>query len=102
MPRQGILYAQEDKDMRAAQAGLAERITRWVKRENLPETAIPAFSLYRFEAPTEPMTAMHEASICLVAQGTTAVNRVYHLDRGYESIEKKFAALGAAIRRLPA
>jgi UDP-N-acetylglucosamine 1-carboxyvinyltransferase len=37
----------------------------------------------------------------LVAQGTTAVNRVYHLDRGYESIEKKFAALGAAIRRLP-
>lgn len=36
----------------------------------------------------------------LVAQGTTEVNRVYHLDRGYEAIEHKFARLGAAIRRV--
>lgn len=36
----------------------------------------------------------------LVASGATEVNRVYHLDRGYESIEKKFEALGAAIRRV--
>jgi UDP-N-acetylglucosamine 1-carboxyvinyltransferase len=36
----------------------------------------------------------------LVAQGQTEVNRVYHLDRGYEAIEKKFAALGAAIERV--
>ncbi|MGB5751217.1 MAG: UDP-N-acetylglucosamine 1-carboxyvinyltransferase [Desulfobacterales bacterium] len=35
----------------------------------------------------------------LVAEGTTEVNRVYHLDRGYQSLEKKFAALGAAIQR---
>ncbi len=35
----------------------------------------------------------------LAAKGTTEVNRVYHLDRGYESIEKKFASLGAAIKR---
>ncbi len=35
----------------------------------------------------------------LAARGTTEVHRVYHLDRGYEAIEKKFAALGAAIRR---
>jgi len=35
----------------------------------------------------------------LVAEGATQVNRVYHLDRGYQSIEKKFAALGAAIQR---
>jgi UDP-N-acetylglucosamine 1-carboxyvinyltransferase len=35
----------------------------------------------------------------LVAKGTTEINRVYHLDRGYQSIEKKFAALGACIRR---
>ena len=35
----------------------------------------------------------------LVAEGITEVNRVYHLDRGYESIEKKFAGLGAEIRR---
>lgn len=36
----------------------------------------------------------------LVAKGTTEVHRVYHLDRGYETIEKKFAALGAAVKRM--
>jgi UDP-N-acetylglucosamine 1-carboxyvinyltransferase len=36
----------------------------------------------------------------LVADGTTEINRVYHLDRGYEGIEKKFAGLGADIQRV--
>ena len=36
----------------------------------------------------------------LVAHGKTEVNRVYHLDRGYQSIEKKFSALNASIRRV--
>jgi len=36
----------------------------------------------------------------LVARGKTEVNRVYHLDRGYDAIEKKMAAIGAAIRRV--
>ncbi|MBI5577581.1 MAG: UDP-N-acetylglucosamine 1-carboxyvinyltransferase [Deltaproteobacteria bacterium] len=45
------------------------------------------------------------ASACLVLAGlvadnTTVVQRVYHLDRGYEDLEKKFAALGAAIKRV--
>lgn len=35
----------------------------------------------------------------LAAQGITTVNRVYHIDRGYESIEKKLSALGARIQR---
>lgn len=35
----------------------------------------------------------------LVAEGTTEVHRVYHLDRGYEKIEEKFSALGASIHR---
>jgi UDP-N-acetylglucosamine 1-carboxyvinyltransferase len=35
----------------------------------------------------------------LAAKGTTEVRRVYHLDRGYERIEAKLAALGARIRR---
>ena len=35
----------------------------------------------------------------LVAHGTTTVGRVYHLDRGYENIEQKLAALGAHIER---
>ncbi len=36
----------------------------------------------------------------LVAEGETEVNRVYHIDRGYESIEKKLSALGAKIKRV--
>jgi len=36
----------------------------------------------------------------LIAENTTVVNRVYHLDRGYQAIEKKFAALGATIERV--
>jgi UDP-N-acetylglucosamine 1-carboxyvinyltransferase len=37
----------------------------------------------------------------LAAQGETIVNRVYHLDRGYERVEEKLAAIGADIERLP-
>ena len=35
----------------------------------------------------------------LVAKGTTRVHRVYHIDRGYERIEEKLAAVGANIQR---
>ncbi len=37
----------------------------------------------------------------LAARGETIVNRVYHLDRGYERVEEKLAACGAAIERIP-
>jgi UDP-N-acetylglucosamine 1-carboxyvinyltransferase len=37
----------------------------------------------------------------LAAKGETIVNRVYHLDRGYERLEEKLAACGAAIERIP-
>lgn len=45
------------------------------------------------------------ASACLIlagliAENTTEVRRVYHLDRGYEAMELKFAKLGAAIKRV--
>jgi UDP-N-acetylglucosamine 1-carboxyvinyltransferase len=36
----------------------------------------------------------------LVAEGTTEVTRIYHLDRGYERLEKKLRALGAEVRRV--
>ena len=36
----------------------------------------------------------------LAAQGETTVNRVYHLDRGYERLEEKLAACGARIERI--
>lgn len=38
----------------------------------------------------------------LAAQGTTEISRVYHIDRGYETIEKKFSALGVDIQRVKA
>ena len=37
----------------------------------------------------------------LVAEGDTVVERIYHIDRGYECIEEKFSQLGAEIRRVP-
>jgi len=47
------------------------------------------------------------ASVCLVlaglaAEGETIVNRVYHLDRGFEQLEEKLRHVGADIERLPA
>jgi UDP-N-acetylglucosamine 1-carboxyvinyltransferase len=46
------------------------------------------------------------ASACLVlaglvAEGETVIDRIYHIDRGYESIEEKLAQCGAHIRRIP-
>ena len=53
----------------------------------------------------ELMATDLRASVSLVLAGLTAknktvINRIYHLDRGYEQIEKKLSACGAAIRRL--
>ena len=36
----------------------------------------------------------------LVAKGKTTIERIYHLDRGYEKLEDKFNALGANIKRI--
>ena len=36
----------------------------------------------------------------LAARGTTEVSRVYHLDRGYEGLERKLQSLGARIERV--
>ena len=37
----------------------------------------------------------------LVAEGATTVERIYHIDRGYECIEEKLTQLGARIQRVP-
>jgi UDP-N-acetylglucosamine 1-carboxyvinyltransferase len=41
------------------------------------------------------------ALAALVAEGETIIDRIYHIDRGYECIEEKLATLGARIRRIP-
>ena len=38
----------------------------------------------------------------LAAEGETVINRVYHLDRGYERVEEKLSACGADIERMAA
>ncbi len=53
----------------------------------------------------EVMATDLRASVSLVlaglaAEGETVINRVYHLDRGYERIEGKLAACGADIERI--
>lgn len=55
-------------------------------------------------APTMATDLRASASLVLAglaAQGETVVDRIYHIDRGYECIEEKLAQLGARIQRIP-
>ena len=56
-------------------------------------------------APAELMATDLRASVSLIlaaltARGKSIINRIYHLDRGYENIEKKLKKIGAKIRRV--
>ena len=56
-------------------------------------------------APAEVMATDLRASVSLIlaaltAKGKSVINRIYHLDRGYENIEKKLKLVGAKIRRI--
>jgi len=56
-------------------------------------------------APAELMATDLRASVSLIlaalsAKGKSVINRIYHLDRGYENIEKKLRKVGAKIRRI--
>ena len=56
-------------------------------------------------AAAELMATDLRASVCLViaaltSKGKSQINRIYHLDRGYENIEKKLKKVGARIKRL--
>ena len=53
----------------------------------------------------ELMATDLRASVSLIlaalsAKGKSIINRIYHLDRGYENIEKKLKSVGAKVRRL--
>lgn len=55
-------------------------------------------------APVQATDLRASASLVLAglaAEGTTTVSRIYHLDRGYEELEKKLGSLGAKIERIP-
>lgn len=59
--------------METALEALGKSIARWTDKGELHTTAIPGLSLFRREEPTEPISVMHEPSICLVAQGAKRV-----------------------------
>jgi UDP-N-acetylglucosamine 1-carboxyvinyltransferase len=67
-------------------------------------TAICTGSEYLTGAPVMATDLRASASLVLaglVAEGETLVDRIYHIDRGYQNIEEKLAGLGGEIRRLP-
>ena len=47
-----------------------------------------------------PSKVRAEQLAALVADGETIIDRVYHIDRGYEHIEEKLRGVGAQIRRI--
>lgn len=56
-----------------ARSALARRIHRWTEEDDHQTSDIPGLMLIRYEAPTEPMSAMYEPCVCLVAQGVKRV-----------------------------
>ena len=67
-------------------------------------TLSPGGRLAQGAAPVMATDLRASASLVLaglVAEGRTDVERIYHIDRGYEAIEEKLAQLGAQIRRVP-
>ena len=67
-------------------------------------TAISSGVLRLTGAPVMATDLRASASLVLaglVADGETVIDRIYHIDRGYERIEEKLAQLGADIRRIP-
>ena len=56
-----------------SQAQLAELIDRFSKDDGIHTTAIPRLSLIRSARPTEPLHALHEPALCIVAQGRKLV-----------------------------
>ena len=73
MRKQAVNQASENNSMEVALEALAKSIARWTDKGDQPVTAIPGLSLFRRDAPTEPMSYMYEPSICLIAQGVKRV-----------------------------
>jgi AraC-like DNA-binding protein len=73
MRKQAVSQAFENDSMEVALEALGKSIARWTDKGGLLVTAIPALSLARRDAPTEPMSYMYEPSLCVIAQGAKRV-----------------------------
>ncbi|MBD9358231.1 UDP-N-acetylglucosamine 1-carboxyvinyltransferase [Methylomonas albis] len=79
-----------------------QRMGAQIKLES--NTAICTGSAQLKAAPVMATDLRASASLVLaglVAEGETLVDRIYHIDRGYDHIEEKLTQLGATIRRIP-
>ncbi|MFC1543009.1 UDP-N-acetylglucosamine 1-carboxyvinyltransferase [Candidatus Neomarinimicrobiota bacterium] len=84
-------------------AHVAELIRLGARIEMEGNTAIVEGSNRLIGAPVMSTDIRASASLllaALVAQGTSEISRIYHIDRGYENIEQKFTILGARIERV--
>ena len=66
---------------------------------NPPSARIPRTVSRPLNYPTSHKRSHH--LVTMMAEGETLVDRIYHIDRGYECIEEKLQLLGAKIRRIP-
>jgi len=73
MNNQSINRVSETNSIAVALESLGNSIARWTDQGEQHETAIPGLSLFRRTEPTEPISAMYEPSICLLAQGAKRV-----------------------------
>src|SRR6266568_8950208 len=73
MRKEPVEQAFEDNSMEGAIAVLGKSIARCTESGDQYTTAVPGLSLFRRDAPTEPITGMYEPSICLIAQGAKRV-----------------------------
>ena len=67
----------------------------------VPDLLINASGKSRADVIEDAVSIMAELLAGMAAKGVTRVNRVYHIDRGYENIDGKLRALGANISREP-
>ena len=88
-------------EKRFLQAAELRRMGAWVRIEN--NVAIIEGVPYLEGAPIMASDIRAGAALvvaALAARGTTAIQRVYHIDRGYERMEEKLRRAGARIRRV--
>ena len=73
MYKQAVKHAVENNDMEIVLEALGKSIARWTDKGDRFVTAIPGFTLYRRDEPTQPTSIMYEPRICVIAQGAKRV-----------------------------
>jgi hypothetical protein len=73
MLKEPVMQENENDSMEVALLALEKSIARWTEKGEQHTTAVPGWSLFRRDEPTEPISGIYEPSICLAAQGAKRV-----------------------------